>query len=397
MADSPLNQALTQLNGTITGITDKINEQKDKVIGYKRTILEQLTQVVNKIQELNNNDTLKGLPQLRQQLQQVPRLQQELNDKNSELEKAKQDLANANDTIQGLQTDLETINQQIAQKNNEIQQLTNSNSDKDQQIVQLTQQVDKLNEEKTEIQNNLVSATQQINGFVQQINDINIFLNRQISNIGIIANELSNIDSGDIGNQIQGIIGNIQGIIDMINNPGPSESNNQGPSESNNQGPIGPTAASFARTYDTQQNIIHLRGLRNDPNKQQYLQFTRTLDGDIKRDIDNNIRSFDANDENAIRVISEILEKNKIKVPSFIGSGGKRRRRTMKKRHHKTRKHNKKQQKGGYVYSTSKDLDKASSVISSSSGSTSSSTSKSKSKSKSKSRHKDKTRRNSMK
>jgi hypothetical protein len=45
----------------------------------------------------------------------------------------------------------------------------------------------------------------------------------------------------------------------------------------------------------------------------------------------------------------------------------------MKKKHRKTRKLAKKNYRGGYVYSASKDLDKASSVISASSSSKSSS------------------------
>ena len=60
--------------------------------------------------------------------------------------------------------------------------------------------------------------------------------------------------------------------------------------------------------------------------------------------------------------------------------GGKRGRRTMKKRNRKTRKFMKKNQKGGYVYSASKELDNASSIINISSIPKSSSTSKTKSK-----------------
>ena len=49
-----------------------------------------------------------------------------------------------------------------------------------------------------------------------------------------------------------------------------------------------------------------------------------------------------------------------------MSSGGKRRRRTMKMRS-KSKRRSKKSYKGGYVYSSSKELDKASSIVSTSS------------------------------
>ena len=89
-------------------------------------------------------------------------------------------------------------------------------------------------------------------------------------------------------------------------------------------------------------------------------------------------------------IIKTYLTKYNLIIPKEILSGGKRKqkRKTMKKRRRKTRKLMKKYQKGGYTYSTSKDLDKASSVISNSSKSLNSLNSKSMSKSNSRSRSK---------
>jgi hypothetical protein len=75
--------------------------------------------------------------------------------------------------------------------------------------------------------------------------------------------------------------------------------------------------------------------------------------------------------------------------------GGRRKRKTMKKRPQRTRKL-RKLQKGGYTYSSSKELDKASSVISNSSSSRSRSRTNSGSKSKT-IRNKKKSRRSSRK
>ena len=101
------------------------------------------------------------------------------------------------------------------------------------------------------------------------------------------------------------------------------------------------------------------------------------------------INYVDRNDPQAIATLKQILEQNKLKVPTIINGGKSRRhkrrggRKTMKKRHRRTHK----KMRGGYVYNTSKELDRASSVISKSSSSRSSSISKTKSNRKHKTRN----------
>jgi hypothetical protein len=85
--------------------------------------------------------------------------------------------------------------------------------------------------------------------------------------------------------------------------------------------------------------------------------------------------------------VQNILSRN---YKGSLLRGGKRKRKTMKKRHRRTRK----KMKGGYIYSTSKELDKSSSIISATSNSKSSTSKSSTSKSStSKSNKKDKTKR----
>ena len=107
--------------------------------------------------------------------------------------------------------------------------------------------------------------------------------------------------------------------------------------------------------------------------------------------IQRNIRNaIDKNDQEAINNIKSALQTilNTNSGNISLLKGGKYnnyiRRKTMRKRHGKTRKRRTRKlgnsrkfgQKGGYIYNTSKDLDKASSIISSS-NSTSKSTDKS--------------------
>ena len=77
--------------------------------------------------------------------------------------------------------------------------------------------------------------------------------------------------------------------------------------------------------------------------------------------------------------------------------GGKRKRKTMKKRTKKTRKLMKKYQKGGYTYSASKELDKASVIVSDASGSNSGSNSNFKTRITPKTHNKKKSRKRSRK
>jgi hypothetical protein len=106
--------------------------------------------------------------------------------------------------------------------------------------------------------------------------------------------------------------------------------------------------------------------------------------------IEKNIKNYD-NPESIKKIKRELIKIEGNGVPLIFKplAGGKRRCRTMKKHHKRTHK----KMRGGYIYSSSKELDKASSVISASSGSKTTSSKSSNSKSK----RKDKTRRKSMK
>ena len=106
-----------------------------------------------------------------------------------------------------------------------------------------------------------------------------------------------------------------------------------------------------------------------DP-KTQYTEFIKTLGADAKNAISKVIGQKDS--PATFDLLKKILGHYKPDVPDVIVTGGKSRKykkqKTMKKRHGKTRKLSK-TYKGGYVYSASKDLDKASSIISASSSS----------------------------
>jgi len=230
MAGNPLNSALAQLETTIGSITDKVEQNKSKVRAYKTEIINKLREVVQQLNQLKDNNNLKSIPQLKQQLEQT---QTTLRDKTNELETAKSSLENATRTLQESQNNIQQLNSQIEGLNKQIQQLTDTTQQKDGQIRDLNEQLGQLTQQKTEAERNLAASQQEIDGLVQRIAQINASLANQIQLIDQIANELGNIgdDNDDVALQFKAVGDNIMSIVNMINNPG------QGGSESPNPRP----------------------------------------------------------------------------------------------------------------------------------------------------------------
>jgi len=361
--NSPLNQALAGLGTTINTITDKVEAGKTRVREYKAQIIAKLREVVEQLNSLKTNNNLKALPQLRKQLQDS---QSALQQKTEELDQTKGQLNEANQNLQQLQQTMDQINRQIAEKEQQITELTNSGKQKDKAIQELDAQVRELDKQKAEAEKNLASAQQQIDSIIQKIGQLNTALVNQIQLIDTIANELGDLDNGDVAEQFRAVTDNIKAIVDMLNSAG--------------QGEGGAEAAPVQQPlYDVEQNFNKLRELHLNKDNGQFGRFIRGLDGQIQKQINDVVNSVDRNDPQAIATLKQILQQNKINVPTIMNGGKSRRhkrrggRKTMKKKHRKTRKLAKKIYRGGYVYSASKDLDKASSVISASSSSKSSS------------------------
>jgi len=360
--NSPLNQALAGLGTTINTITDKVEAGKTRVREYKAQIIAKLREVVEQLNSLKANNNLKALPQLRKQLQDS---QAALQQKTEELDQTKGQLNEANQNLQQLQQNVDQINRQIAEKEQQITELTNSGKEKDKAIQELDAQVRELDKQKEEAEKNLVSAQQQIDSIIQKIGQLNTALVNQIQLIDTIANELGDLDNGDVAEQFKAVTDNIKVIVDMLNSAG--------------QGEGGAEAAVQQPIYDVEQNFNKLNELHLNKDNGQYQRYVQGLDGQIQRQIGRVINDVERNNPQAISTLKQILEQNKLNVPTSMNGGKSRRhnrrggRKTMKKKHKKTRKLAKKNYRGGYVYSASKDLDKASSVISASSSSKSSS------------------------
>jgi hypothetical protein len=106
--------------------------------------------------------------------------------------------------------------------------------------------------------------------------------------------------------------------------------------------------------------------------KRQYQASLKNIDGRVADQINRSIVNADRGDRDAINEIKRVLSENQTRINNSSLFGG--RSKTMKKRQRKTRKprsspSRKFVKRGGYVYSSSRGLDKSSSIVSSGSGS----------------------------
>lgn len=348
---SDLATALEQLGNKVRSINDKVSAGKEQVIAYKTSIIEKLHLIVEQLNNLKNSDGLKSIPGLRNELMQS---KNSLQQKTEELNKTQEELKQSNATIDSLRSQLNGVEQEMKRKEEEIANLQNSNEKLTNELNQKIQEYEALKEEKNKIEIELNNNKEQIANLANKINEINSELSNNVDTIQSIAGELGNVDSGEMAVQFQAITQNISEIINMINNPNAKPTVNE--------------------SYN---------------NRSVYEDFSREKKDELMKKMSN------ADREDFYKKLNIYLQNPK--NPSTKGSvdyylkkynmmgGRKMRRKTMRKKKSVLR--------GGYVYSTSKPLDNASSIISVSSSTKSkltsdSSLSKTKSKNKSRSRSK---------
>lgn len=355
--EAPLNQALTNLETMIGTITNKVEQNKQQVRDYKLKIINRLSEIVQQLNQLKENNNIKLIPELRQKLEQS---QQTLQNKTDELDTAKTNLENTTRSLQESQNNVQQLNSKIQEINNQIQEFERTNQQKDEEINNLNNQLQQLSQQKEEAERNSATLQQEINSLVQRIAQITTSLSNQIGLIDQITNELGNIEDNNDGVVIQfkNISENIQTIINMINSAQGTIA--QQPQTTNFSQDINNLYNKFITNNEMRQRfMIALDDFTNEKNTQE----TNEINTKIKQNI---IKAYHDNNINSINIIKTNLQKLQTLGFNFDfnnRTGGKRKYKTMKKRHRRTHK----KMRGGYIYSSSKKLDKASSVISTSS------------------------------
>ena len=362
MAASPLNNALSTLDATIESINNKVQLGIDKSQKYRQAIIARLGLVVQELDKLKKNGFFQSVGKLKSDLDMA---NSELKARTQELVQTKMELNTANNTIETLRKQVDDINSQLKIKNDELQRAQEAltaeqkkSADKDKTIQELNNQIAVLNEQKNEAVRNLTAAQTEINSLIDRLTQINRALIQKIEMIDRITQSLDLDNDTDVLTAFKSISDNIQAIMYMINNPSAS-----GPGLGPGPGP-GETARPASKAFDL--SLYNKFAKLNIDKQAQIVNQMEEPDRDL---VWSWRESALAGDETNQRNIQNMFSR---KYPGLISSGGKRRK-TMKRR--KTPIY-----KGGYVYSSSKDLDRASSVISYSSK-TSSASSESKSKS----------------
>ena len=254
---------------------------------------------------------------------------------------------------------------QMVQEQEEIKRVS------DAQIAELNKNIEELRRQSEDAQRGQENAKNELRTLQEnqerllvKLGTVNQMLTSQLEMIDKNI-DLNNPNYGDYEGLLDTIQAGLGGVISGINSA-VSGTTSSGPQ------------------YNAEENYQRLKLMRE--NVLDQLINTLLGNGSITRR-EKNLMEMVRSPPNKTEIMN-ILNNKKLIIPDPNISGGKRKRKhkTMKKRRRRTRKLVKKYQKGGYTYSTSKDLDKASSVISNSSKSLNSLNSKSMSKSMSNSR-----------
>ncbi len=340
-----LGKKLESLNNTNanfnTVLTNKLNEIIKSIDNFKNTNLQGLNETKTKLEEVTKElqttkDTLQqtqaeldrvknSLAESQNQLQaanatkmELEQREKELNDRLTQLE------TEYNNKIAGIRDEMskQATEEKKAMQQEFDNQMANLNAEKD----QLKKDIQDAQAAQNDATNKLAELQKEQEGLLANLATVNTFLTQQLEMINRI-----NIGQPNM-NDYTGLLDTIQnglgGVITKIN-----------------QAVAGPPASSTP-LYD------------------KYMKLTSEQQSEIINSLESKYRNemLGNNKQNIQNILSRYYNGNLLK-------GGKRKRRTMKKRARKTMKRRK--QRGGYVYSTSRDLDRASSIISSSSRATS--------------------------
>lgn len=346
-----LNQKNSKFNGDLT---KRLNDIISSISSFKNTNLSGLTETKNKLAsvtkelettKMNLQQTQNELENVKTALSSTQNELQTANSKRNELEQQNRDITNK---ITQLQTEYDNkiygIRDEMSKKSTEekkqmTQEFNNKMEELNSEKINLQKAIEDAQQKQTEAVNNLAILQKEQDGLINNLSTINDFLTKQLELISNINTEQPNID--EYNGLLETIQNGLGGVINEINQAVLPSS--QTPS------------SSTTPLYD---KFIKL----SEQQKQQVLsQMERQYANTILTNIQN---PTPENKMNINNIISRHYNGNLLR-------GGKKSKNKKQKtnklnKKHKTKKHLRRQ-KGGYTYSSSKELDKASSIVSTSS------------------------------
>jgi predicted nucleic acid-binding Zn-ribbon protein len=335
-----LNKTNSNFN---TVLTNKLKDIINAIDKFKNTNLQGLNETKNKLEAVtkelqttrdNLQQTQTELDSVKNSLNECQNALQEANARKTELEQREREL---NNRLSQLETEYNNkiagIRDEMAKKSAEEKKAMQQEFDN--QLANLNAEKEQLRKEMQDAQNAQTAATNQLSalqkeqeGLINNLATVNSFLTQQLELITRINTNQPNID------EYNGLLDTIQnglgGVITQIN-----------------QAVAGPSAVYPTPLYDKYVNLT----------PEQKDEILNVLPVEYKNEIRKNPNDK-ANIQNILSKYykGNVLRGGKRKTRRMKGRKG---RKTMKKRHMKTKKHLRRQ-KGGYVYSSSKELDSAS-------------------------------------
>lgn len=345
-----LNQKNSKFNGDLT---KRLNDIISSISSFKNTNLSGLTETKNKLAsvtkelettKMNLQQTQNELENVKTALSSTQNELQTANSKRNELEQQNRDITNK---ITQLQTEYDNkingIRDEMSKKSTEekkqmTQEFNNKMEELNSEKINLQKAIEDAQQKQTEAVNNLAMLQKEQDGLINNLSTINEFLTKQLELISNINIEQPNID--EYNGLLETIQSGLGGVINEINQAVLPSSQTQ----SSSQTPL----------YD---KFIKL----SEQQKQEVLsQMERQYVNTILTNIQN------PTPENKMNINNIILRH----YNGNLLRGGKKSKHSKNKtnklnKKHKTKKHLRRQ-KGGYTYSSSKELDKASSIVSAS-------------------------------
>jgi DNA repair ATPase RecN len=330
-------KGLTDTKNQLATVTTELENTRTQ-LDQTKLALEKVTTDLNTSQtELANANAIKN------------ELEGQVRDLNKDIERIDIDYKNQIDTI------TKEMNKNAAQEksalqeeyNNQIAALVNEKND-------LLKQIEQAKESEKAAMENLTKFQGDQDSLIQKLATINEILVQQLVSIDNIKTDQPNINLySDLLTSIEQGLNSVKGEINQA--------------VSNVIQPVANTSQTQTPLYDKFMSL-------SPEDKEKIYDKLDDIDIAYAEMIRQQLNSGNPDKQN----INNILKRryvDELNGEDNLLRGGRRRRRTMKKRPKKTRKL-RKRQKGGYTYSASKELDKASSVISNSSSSIANSGSK---------------------
>ena len=349
-----LNQKNSKFNGDLT---KRLNDIISSISSFKNTNLSGLTETKNKLSsvtkelettKMNLQQTQNELKNVKTALSSTQNELQTANSKRNELEQQNRDITNK---ITQLQTEYDNkiygIRDEMSKKSTEekkqmTQEFNNKMEELNSEKINLQKAIEDAQQKQTEAVNNLAILQKEQDGLINNLSTINEFLTKQLELISNINTEQPNID--EYNGLLETIQNGLGGVINEINQAVLPSSTTQ--------------SSSTTPLYD---KFIKL----SEQQKQQVLsQMERQYANTILTNIQN---PTPENKMNINNIISRHYNGNLLRGGKNSKKSKNKKQKTNKlNKKHKTKKHLRKQ-KGGYTYSSSKELDKASSIVSASS------------------------------